>query len=173
MVAPAIAAFVVAGAVGVGSGADAADDRKPVPSHCTGAERVLYSCAFARGVGSLCGGTDSVHYRFGPRGKPQIDLPSLPDWSNVHTGDVRGQGNGYQRHVRISRGRFHYLVYEGVNGELTEVAGRRYSGIEVLDGEATVASLHCPHRAVSAFGDALLAERAASEAADGPFDMWF
>jgi hypothetical protein len=155
------------------SGAQAAADRKPVPSHCTAQERVLYSCVFPRGIGSLCGGADSVHYRFGPRGKPQIDLGSLPDWSNVHTGDLRGQGNGYQRHVRISRGAIHYLVYEGVNGDLTEVAGRRYSGIEVLEGETSLASLQCPHRAASDLGDALLAERAPAEDADGPFDMWF
>jgi hypothetical protein len=158
------------------SGAGAAEDRTSGPNHCTRGERVLYSCAFPRSIGSLCADADSVHYRFGPRGKPQIDLASLPDWSNVHLGDLRGQGNGYQRHVRISRGRVHYLVYEGVNGDLTEVAGRRYSGIEVLEGargDTVLASLQCPHRPAIALGDALLAERAVSEEPDSPFDMWF
>lgn len=155
--------------------AGAAAGRKPAPSHCAAGERVLYSCAFARGIGSLCGGAQTVHYRFGPQGKPQIDLASLPDWSNVRTGEVRGQGNGYQRHVRLIRGRFHYLVYEGVNGDLTEAPGWRYSGIEVLEGtegENALASLRCPHAAVGALGDALL-ERAEPEVTGGPFDMWF
>lgn len=157
------------------SGAGRAQDRQAIPHHCAGGERILYSCAFPRDVGSLCAGAGTVHYRFGRRGKPQIDLANLPDWSNVRLGDVRGQGNGYQRHVRISRGRFHYLVYEGVNGDLSEVAGRRYSGIEVLErsgGEVAVASLRCPRPTPAALADAELVEHARSEDSDGPFDMW-
>ncbi|MCJ2187045.1 hypothetical protein [Novosphingobium beihaiensis] len=147
-----------------------------VPSQCAASERVLYSCAFPRGTGSLCAGKTSVHYRFGPRGHPDIDLASRPDWSNVHTGFVRGQGSGHQSHVRLTTGRFHYVIFEGADGYLTEDPGRTYSGIAVLkgpQGEQELATLACPGRAVIALDDAWLSRHAAGEKDGGPFDIWY
>jgi len=164
--------------LGSAGGADPASPianagHRTVPSQCATAERILYSCEFPRGVGSLCAGGDGVHYRYGPLGKPRIDLASLRNWSNVRSGYVRGQGNGYQRHVRVSRGHTSYVIYEGANGDLSDSPGIRYSGIAVLDGENTVATLSCPGRSVLALDDPLLSRRVAEEATDGPFDAWF
>jgi hypothetical protein len=147
--------------------------RSVMPDQCKAGERVLYACVFPRGVASLCANGERIHYRFGPRGRPQIDLASRPDWSNVRWGEVRGQGNGHQRHVRISQGGYHYVIYEAVNGDLSDSPGYRYSGINVLKGERQVATLSCPSRAVVALGDPLLEQRAVAEDAGGPFDMWF
>ncbi|KPH57612.1 hypothetical protein [Novosphingobium sp. ST904] len=158
------------------AGSAVADSGAPVASHCVPGERVLYSCAFPRGVGSLCSDGETVHYRYGPRGKAEIDLAGLPDWSNVRVGDVRGQGNGYERHVRISRGRFHYVVFEGMNGELSESPGRAYSGIAVLEGargERELITLSCPGRSAHDLSAPLLQERAEAEEPNGPFDMWY
>jgi hypothetical protein len=147
---------------------------RPAPSHqCKADERVLYACAFPRGVASLCAGRNSVHYRFGPQRRPAIDLASRPDWANVHSGYLRGQGDGHQSHVRISQGQFHYVIYEGMNGSLSESPGRTYSGVVVLEGEREVARLNCAGRATIALHDDLLERRALPEQADGPFDMWF
>ncbi|WP_395392152.1 hypothetical protein WBP07_14655 [Novosphingobium sp. BL-8A] len=147
-----------------------------VANHCAADEKVLYSCVFPRGVGSLCTDGAAVHYRFGPHGKADLDLVSRPDWSNIHQGDVRGQGNGYQRHVRLTNGRFHYVVFEGMDGNLTDNPGRTYSGIAVLEGpkgERAVSTLNCPGRSVHDLDARLVLERAGAEEENGPFDMWY
>jgi hypothetical protein len=165
----------VLGSAVIGTAAKGAG-RTPRPSHCAPTERVLYSCAFPRGVGSLCASQSAVHYRYGPLGKPGIDIGNKPDWSNVHLGTVRGQGDGRQSHVRFSRGTYHYVVFEGMNGSLTESPGHAYSGIAVLEGaqgERELATLSCRGQATISLDDALLNEKAASEQTDGPFDMWY
>lgn len=151
-------------------------------SQCRADETVLYSCRFGAALGSVCGGTGTVHYRFGPAGRPAIDLASAPDWGNVHTGRVRGQGGGYQEHVRFTRGDTHYLVFRGEDGSLASRPGRTYSGIAVLGGargERALATLACKGGARIAPGlvDGVMAQAPAGaaleELADGPFDAWF
>lgn len=147
--------------------------------HCRDGEAVVYSCRFGAKTGSVCLGTKSIHYRFGPPGRPEIDLASLPDWSNVHTLELYSQALA-QKHVRISRGPISYVVYFGEAGQLSEVPGKRISGITVMRGtDRILGELACPGGgsfAPGPFGkirDAAPASWEAGEASGGTFDGYF
>lgn len=152
-------------------------------SQCRAGETVLYTCRFGpparAAIGSVCGSAGAVHYRYGPAGRPALDLPSAADWSNVHTGQVRGQGaGGWQEHVRFSTGATHYIVFRGTDGALASRPGRSYSGIAV-QGPGVDRTLACPGGAriapslVEAVTERAPPEAELGEAADGPFDAWF
>lgn len=153
-----------------------------VASQCRAGEAVLYSCRFGTparpAIGSVCGSARAVHYRFGAPGKPALDLASAANWSNVHTGTVRGQGGGYQEHVRFTNGATDYIVFRGEDGALASRPGRTYSGIAV-QGPGTDRTLACQGSArlaaslVEAVGARAPEDAALNELPDGPFDAWF
>ena len=151
-------------------------------SQCRTGEQVIYSCRFGATarptLGSLCGAGGAIHYRFGPAGKPAIDLASKPDWSNIHTGRVRGQGaGGYQEHVRFTHGVTDYIVFRGQDGELASHPGRTYSGIAVQGAGAATLTCRGGARIAGSMIEqvAALAPPAAllDETPGGPFDAWF
>jgi hypothetical protein len=115
----------------------------PPPSQCRAGEQTLYSCRFGKSLGSVCAGAGKVSYRFGPPGRPQIDIASDPDWSNVRQGGVVGGGGGSQPYLRFTRGDHHYLVFWGVAGRYTEIPGKRWSGIHVAQADKELATLRC------------------------------
>ena len=184
---------LAAGAAGAGAvlwagfalGAFGAPPAQALPAHapslCAAGERVVYSCAFPRGTGSVCAGHDRLHYRFGKAGHVDVDIVNAPDWSNVHTGTVVGQGGGSQSHIRFSSGQIHYIAFAGEMGALSDHPGRRWSGIAVQQGakgEKTLATLDCKAGATLA-ADGLVGALAAfasgpsEEEQGGPFDAWF
>ena len=152
-------AITVVAALAVGAGAATAWHREPQahaavvapePSLCAAPERVVYSCRFPRGTGSVCRGKNTLHYRFGQPGHVDIDIANAPDWHNIHTGSVVGGGHGGEDHIRFTNGPakdpVHYVVFAGEMGNLTDHPGRRYSGIAVLkgtDGGKILATLDC------------------------------
>lgn len=153
-------------------------------THCRTGETILYSCRFGKSVGSVCGAPGKLSYRFGPAGRPDIDIASAPDGANIRLGHVTGQGGGHQTHVRFSRGDTHYIVYEGANGSLAVDPGHLYSGIAVLqgaDGGRELATLACHAKAMQHpdFADELAGYLPSAdpehlaEQTDGPFDAWF
>jgi hypothetical protein len=115
-------------------------------SHCRAGERIVYTCQFGKKLGSVCLGQQSLHYRFGPKGRAELDLSSTPDWSNIHLGGNRSQAGLNQNHIRFSNAGTHCVVHAGETGPLNERAGRRMSGIVVLggaEGENQIAALDC------------------------------
>lgn len=142
-VAVALAALLSTG----GSVAKPARHRSAPPaSLCSSGERVVYTCRFGAKLGSVCLGRHSLHYRFGPQGRPELHIASTPNWSNIHTGGNRSQGGLNQDYVRFTNGMTHYVVHVDETGSLNETPGRQSSGIEVLQGasgEHTLASLAC------------------------------
>lgn len=152
----------------------------PPASLCAGAERVVYSCRFGAKLGSVCLGRNALRYRYGRPGKPEIEVSSTPDWSNIHTGGNRSQGGLNQDYIRITNGKTHYVVHVDETGSLNENPGRRSSGIEVLQGDAepaAIASLSCPSRTGFSTDAWLALNRSAPEAWEGaevpggPFEM--
>ena len=148
-------------------------------SHCRNGEAVVYSCRFGAKTGSVCLGANSIHYRFGPLGRPEIDLASAPDWSNVHPLELYSQSLA-QKHVRMNRGPISYVVYFGEAGRLSDVPGRRISGITVMRGtDRILGELACPGAgrfspdAYARIGDAAPAGWEGGEAAGGAFDGYF
>lgn len=148
-------------------------------SHCAAEETVIYSCAFGRKHASVCGAPGRVAYRFGRLGRPEIAIASAPDWKNIHTGRITGGGGGYQNHVRFTVANHDYVVFEAVAGELTEVPGKRWSGVYVQRGEKHLATLTCGRERTTA-GDLRLVEdlapanaRDSLEEDDPRFEAWF
>lgn len=155
----------------------------PVISHCLRGETILYSGRFTRAVGSVCLAGDRVHYRYGPAGRPAIDVVSADDWSNVHRAWITGGGGGYQRHVRFTVGAMNYVIFEGAYGSLTAFPGRRFSGIFVgssTQSGSARASLARPFVAES-WTDRLIEhappgrrnDDSLEEVRDGPWEAWF
>ncbi|MGV3513315.1 MAG: hypothetical protein ACO1OX_15040 [Novosphingobium sp.] len=176
-VAVALAALLCTG----GSAAKPARHRSPpLASLCNSGERVVYTCRFGAKLGSVCLGRNSLHYRFGPRGRPELHIASTPDWSNVHTGGNRSQGGLNQDYVRFTNGETHYVVHVDETGSLNETPGIPSSGIEVLQGasgESALASLTCKSKASFNWAAYLDLAKAAPENWDatetpgGPFEV--
>ena len=184
-----LCAAALAAAPGASASSPAAGPGTPAPgragTQCRPAETVLYSCRFGRAVGSVCAADGRIHYRYGPRGRPEIEVASEDDWRNIHVGYVVGQGGGHQSHVRFSTGDRHYIVYEGKNGAFADSPGLRHSGIYVgagPDGRRQLAYHYCRRPAAESSWPQALEEHAPpavraagvqSEEAGGPFDAWY
>lgn len=176
-VAVALAALLFTG----GSVAKPAGRRAVAPANlCESGERVVYTCRFGAKLGSVCLGRNSLHYRFGAQGRPELHIASTPDWSNIHTGGNRSQGGLNQDYLRFTNGQTHYVVHVDETGSLNETPGRRSSGIEVLQGasgERTLASLTCKSASSfywAAYGDIATAAPESWDGAEtpgGPFEM--
>ena len=148
---------------------------------CAAGERIVYSCPFARGTGSVCMGANSLHYRFGHPGHVDIDIANARDWGNVHTGGAVGGGGGSEDHIRFTNGQTHYVVFAGEMGSLTDHPGRRYSGIAIVrgaDGLHPLATLEC-HGGATIARDGLagalsnLKPGPDEDSEGGPFDIMF
>lgn len=151
----------------------------PAPSHCAVGQRAVYSCRFGAKIGSLCLGNRSLHYRFGPLGRPEIDLASAPDWSNVHTHRLYSHALA-QNHVRMTRGSINYIVHFGEAGNLSDVPGKSMSGLVVVDGRGNALADRTCKSGAWINADAFLdIPRNAppgwegDETPDGPFDDYF
>lgn len=157
-----------------------ADRPAPAMTHCTGGERIVYSCQFGRRIASVCLGGGTLHYRFGLPGHPAIDVASDAAWSNIHRGANRSQGGLNQESIRFTNGTAHYVVHAGETGSLNENPGKRLSGLVVLQGaagEREVANLTCRagsgfnRQALDALGKAAPRGWDGTEEPGGPFDM--
>ncbi len=174
---------LLAGAVIVTVLAGAGPSR-PTPAqrgHCRSDETVVYSCQFGAKHGSVCAAPGRIAYRFGASGKPpELAIASAPDWENVRIGRIVCGGGGYQNHLRFTRGDYHYIVFEAAGGGLTEVAGKRWSGISVWRGETEMPARACKLQSGGVTGtldkawDFVPAARRRAVAEDEPrFEAWF
>lgn len=141
-------------------------------SQCRAAEKVVYTCRFGKAVGSVCAGAGKLHYRYGPHGRPAIDIASTGDWSNVRRGGIVGGGGGSQQHLRFTRGDHHYIAFWGVAGQYTQIPGKRWSGIHVSKGAADLATLRCNSAAWPANDWEALASDVRGET-DPQFEAWY
>jgi hypothetical protein len=145
----------------------------PVPaSQCRAGEKIVYTCGFGKSVGSICANGGKLHYRYGPAGRPAIDIASDAKWSNVRRGFIVGGGGGSQRHLRFTRDGHSYVVFWGVGGQYTQVPGKTWSGIHVSEGKTDLATLRCK-RAASPSDDWEDLAYDAPEEDDPQFEMWF
>jgi hypothetical protein len=175
--------FLLAG-LSLGLAAPAAPPLTAAPSapasQCRAGEKPIYSCRFGKSLGSVCAGPGLVSYRFGPPGRPTIDIASDRDWSNVRRGGVTGGGGGSQQHLRFTRAGHHYIVFWGAAGEYTRIPGKHWSGIHVRRGDRELATLACRDGAWPAEDwEQLLRDslprhlRTVPEDTDPQFEAWF
>lgn len=176
--ATAILLAVLFGTGNAGSLPTVAAQARPT-SLCRVDELIVYSCRFAKKLGSVCLGQGTLAYRFGRPSKPEIAIENAPDWSNVHTGANYSQAGLTQQHIRFTKGAIHYVVHAGETGSLNETPGRRISGIVVLggtDGTRNLADFDCREGSGFAAGSFGRITQTApdgwdgSETTDGPFD---
>lgn len=145
----------------------------PAPaSQCRAGEKIVYTCGFGKSVGSICANGGRLHYRYGPAGRPAIDIASTRDWSNVRRGFIVGGGGGSQRHLRFTRGDHSYVVFWGVAGQYTQSPGSTWSGIHVTEGKTDLATLRCKRAAWPSDDWEDLASDAPEEE-DPQFEAWF
>lgn len=145
----------------------------PVPaSQCRAGEKIVYTCSFGKSVGSICANGGKLHYRYGPAGRPQIDIASAADWGNVRRGFIVGGGGGSQQHLRFTRSGHSYVVFWGVAGQYTQSPGTTWSGIHVSEGTTDLATMRCK-RAAWPSDDWEDLARDAPEEDDPQFEAWF
>jgi len=66
----------------------------------------------------------------------------------AHTGGVVGGGGGRQEHIRFSNNGYQYIVHSMEAGSLTDIPGKRISGVTVVHGQTgaspIVRTMNCP-----------------------------
>lgn len=144
----------------------------PPASQCRAGEKIVYTCGFGKSVGSICASGGKLHYRYGPAGRPAINIASNGAWSNVRRGFIVGGGGGSQQHLRFIRGDHSYVVFWGVAGQYTQSPGSTWSGIHVSEGKMDLATMRCK-RAAQPSDDWEDLARDAPEEEDAQFEMWF
>ena len=129
-------------------------------------------------------GGGRLRYRFGNPNKPNFEITSTADWSNVHLGSVSGGGGGHEDHIRFTNRETHYVVFVMDEGSLMDHPGRRRSGIAVVQGVPGKGDKYLDCRAHATIApnwdgkaNGVVSGRQDEgpeyEEPDGPFDIWF
>lgn len=117
---------------------------------CRRSERVIYACNFGDRKVAVCATDSRLSYRFGDARRTDLEIDSRPGHVRAHTGGVVGGGGGRQEHIRFSNNGYQYIVHSMVAGNLTDVPGKRISGVTVVHGETgaspIVRTLDCSQR---------------------------
>ena len=117
---------------------------------CRRSERVIYACNFGDRKVAVCATDNRLSYRFGDARRTDLEIDSRPNHVRAHTGGVIGGGGGRQEHIRFSNNGYQYIVHSMVAGNLTDVPGKRISGVTVVHGETgaspIVRTLDCSQR---------------------------
>ena len=146
MRAPTLLFPLLAAAALAGPSAQAAGDARLniAGTHCKAGERVAYSCAFGKKVVSVCiTRGESVTYRYGPLGRPEMVVASTGRDGKAHRNEVMLAAGGNQQHLRFTSGGYEYIVYSGITGPGFDLPNERSSGLVVLKGEDQVADKAC------------------------------
>lgn len=146
---------------------------------CRRGERVIYACDFGPRRVAVCATEDRLSYRFGDARRTDLEIDSGPGRVRAHVGGATGGGGGRQEHIRFSNNGYQYVVHSMVAGSLTDVPGKRISGVTVVRGETgaspIVRSLDCPLAGPAQSMDqfnALPADTFAAET-DETWDAWW
>lgn len=130
----------------------------------------MFSCAIEGKTASVCVGPETVNYRFGPLGAPELQIASTGADGRVHVSDISGAGGGRQSAVRFTSDGYEYIVHAMQAGELTDAPGQSFAGIIVLRGDANVADLKCPDPELHQFRTS---DIPAEVEADERYEVWW
>lgn len=115
---------------------------------CRRGETRIYACDFGDRRVAVCAAGSRLSYRFGDDHRTDLEIDSRPRRVRAHTGAVVGGGGGRQDYIRFSNNGYQYIVHSMVAGSLTEVPGKRFSGVTVVRGDnrdaPVVRTLQCP-----------------------------
>jgi len=112
--------------------------------HCASDELVLFDCGVKGDKRvSLCGSAtlETVQYRFGPKGAPELVYPEDGDRTKLKYGH-EAWARGEEHSVSFTRGEHTYRVVDamgsGIDGE-----ANNYQGVKVFEGGEEIAFLQC------------------------------
>ncbi len=140
-------------------------------SHCTPAERVIFSCATGAKIVSVCAAGDmssaagSLAYRFGPAGHPEMTYPPPAEWRGVTRSGMWTFSGGGGAWLAFHRAAFRYIVYAAVGRGWGEKAG-----IAVEQNGKLLTNLACRGNPVSELGPDLF-DSARIPMDDVPFEL--
>jgi hypothetical protein len=112
--------------------------------HCIGTERALFSCASASGKHiSLCSDDtlDTLQYRFGPKGTPELVGPAdgaISAFTGAHTAWAKGE----EHSVRFTNEGTAYGVVSAAGSGIDGPANN-YMGVKVNRGGKELAFVQC------------------------------
>lgn len=114
-------------------------------TYCKPPESPIFSCDLGKKRVSVCASDGLLTYRYGTMGKaaPEMQISSNGKDGRVHSDSVVGGGGGQQTSLRFSNGNTHYIVFSGYAGGLTDSPGKRWSGLDVLNGSTSVRNRQC------------------------------
>jgi hypothetical protein len=124
-------------------------------SHCTADEDVVFTCKTGKKLLSVCASKDLtantgfIQYRFGPKGKPEMNLKEPAEHPSAFTAAaaVSFAGAAYENHIRFNGGDHNYVVYEGEGegwiraGVVVEKNGKTIANISCKDGMSAASKL--------------------------------
>ena len=115
-------------------------------THCAAGERVVYNCAFGHKVGSICLAPSSVSYRYGPLGKPELEITSNGKDGHAFQDNIMGSGGSSETAVRFVNNGYSYVIYVETRGALTDHPNENNSALIVFknpqDDGTTLACKH-------------------------------
>jgi hypothetical protein len=144
----------------------------PEPTHCKAGETVVYSCPFGLQTASVCAAPGALAYRYGQIGAPRIEAVGDGAGGPARMATVTGGGGGRQLSLRFARQGRTYVIYSADYGSLTEVPGRRESGVVVLRDHQVSDTYVCPVRGPQQRIE-LPAGAAVRPETDPEFEAWF
>jgi len=111
--------------------------------HCTGGEVAYFSCATsATKVLSLCGGSGSLQYRFGPVGAPELAHPANSAASAFTVG-TKSYPQFQAETASVANGDVTYEIHEASGAGGPNAETNNFVGVYVFEGEELLASVSC------------------------------
>lgn len=114
-------------------------------THCAAGEKVIYSCAFGHKVASICLAPKTVTYRYGPLGRPELEIASNGADGRVFQDVIMGAGGSSEDSVRFVNNGYNYLIYVETRGALADPPNTISSAVEIYKGTEPAATLTCQH----------------------------
>jgi hypothetical protein len=143
-------------------------------SFCKPPESPIFSCDLGKKRVSVCASDRLVTYRYGTVGKavPEMQISSNGADGRVHSDFVVGGGGGQQTSLRFSNGDTHYIVFSGYAGSLTERPGKKWSGLDVLNGSTSMNNRQCGPGKLLPLDSSAIPTFVPAEEENSPFSGW-
>jgi hypothetical protein len=163
---------LVAGAAVIAAAPQASAAPPEPRTHCKAGETVVYTCPYGLQTASVCAAPGVLIYRYGQIGAPRVEAVGDGAGGPARLATITGGGGGRQVSLRFARQGRTYVVYSAAYGSLTEVPGRRESGVVVLRDHQVSSTYTCPVRGPQQRME-LPAGAAVRPETDPEFEAWF
>jgi len=118
--------------------------KKPPVSLCRASEQVLFDCQMDERIASVCRTGQAITFRFSSPENRSIQITSNGRDGRTHQFYIRGGGHGgFSRGLRFSQDGVEFIPFFGRAGELTDVPGKRSSGLEIQKKHISLATHRC------------------------------